>query len=152
MCPQYTDAPDVGYLAIKLQNSTWYKWLNLSLTHVPKTEKLYASGIIRCGGIKTTKNSEIINCESRDCLPRHKQKKKQEAHGPLLTHMSDKATTDMQMLCNTFPILSLQLMNGSSFKQFLVLKKNIWAWQSMELDHLNKLSITFQQWDQCEIW
>ena len=22
----------------------------------------------------------------------------------------------------------------------------------MEPDHLNKLSITFQQWDQCEIW
>ena len=33
----------------------------------------------------------------------------------------------------------------------LVLKKNIWAWQSMEHDHLNKLSITFQQ-NQCEIW
>ena len=39
----------------------------------------------------------------------------------------------------------------SSFEQFLVLKKNIWAWQSMEHDHLNKLSITFQQKDQCEI-
>ena len=76
MCPQYTDAPAVGYLTIKLQNSTWYKCLNLSLTgsrtyvcthirteghtfvrmytctHVPKTEKLYAPGIIRCGGIK----------------------------------------------------------------------------------------------------
>ena len=32
MCPQYTDAPAVGYLTIKLQNSTWYKCLNLSLT------------------------------------------------------------------------------------------------------------------------
>ena len=32
MCPQYTDAPNVGYLTIKLQNSTWYKCLNLSLT------------------------------------------------------------------------------------------------------------------------
>ena len=31
-------------------------------------------------------------------------------------------------------------------------EKNIWAWQSMEHDHLNKLSITFQQKDQCEIW
>ena len=40
----------------------------------------------------------------------------------------------------------------SSFEQFLVLKKNIWAWQSMEYDHLNKLSITFQQKDQWEIW
>ena len=42
-------------------------------------------------------------------------------------------------------------MKISSFEQFLVLKKNIWAWQSMEHDHLNKLSITFQQKDQCEI-
>ena len=32
MCPQYTDTPAVGYLTIKLQNSTWYKCLNLSLT------------------------------------------------------------------------------------------------------------------------
>ena len=32
MCPQYTDAPAVGYLTTKLQNSTWYKCLNLSLT------------------------------------------------------------------------------------------------------------------------
>ena len=56
------------------------------------------------------------------------------------------------MLCNIFPILSSQLMKISSFEQFLVLKKNIWAWQSMEHDHLNKLSITFQQKDQCEIW
>ena len=31
-CPQYTDAPAVGYLTIKLQNSTWYRCLNLSLT------------------------------------------------------------------------------------------------------------------------
>ena len=40
----------------------------------------------------------------------------------------------MQMLCNIFPILSSQLMKRSSFKQFLILKKNIygkpvnWAW------------------------
>ena len=77
MCPQYTDAPAVGYLTIKLQNSTWYKCLNLSLTrshmyvrthirtegrtlvcmyprtHIRKIEKLYAPGIIRCRGIKT---------------------------------------------------------------------------------------------------
>ena len=32
MCPQYTDAPAVGNLTIKLQNSTLYKCLNLSLT------------------------------------------------------------------------------------------------------------------------
>ena len=77
---------------------------------------------------------------------------KQEAHGPRFAHLSDIATADMQMLCNIFPILSSQLMKISSFEQFLVLKKNIWAWQSVENDHLNKLSITFQQKDQCEIW
>ena len=32
MCLQYTDAPAVGYLTIKMQNSTWYKCLNLSQT------------------------------------------------------------------------------------------------------------------------
>ena len=53
--------------------------------------------------------------------------KKQEAHGPRLTHMSDIATADIQMLCNIFLVLYLQLMKGSSFKQFLVLKKNIWG-------------------------
>ena len=84
-------------------------------------------------------------------LPFHR-KSKQEAHGPQFAHLSYIATADMQMLCNIFPILSLQLMKISSFEQFLVLKKNIWTWQSMEHDHLNKLSITFQQKDQCEIW
>ena len=54
---------------------------------------------------------------------------KQEAHGPRFAHLSDIATADMQMLCNIFPILSSQLMkiHVSSFEQFLVLKKNIWA-------------------------
>ena len=51
---------------------------------------------------------------------------KQEAHGPGFAHLSDIATADMQMLCNIFPILSLQLMKISSFEQFLVLKKNKW--------------------------
>ena len=53
--------------------------------------------------------------------------KKQEAHGPRFAHLSDIAIADMQMLCNIFPILSSQLMKISSFEQFLVLKKNIWA-------------------------
>ena len=47
--------------------------------------------------------------------------------GPRFAHLSDIATADMQMLCNIFPILSSQLMKISSFEQFLVLKKNIWA-------------------------
>ena len=50
----------------------------------------------------------------------------QEAQGPRVAHLSDIATEDMQMLCNIFPILSLQLMKRSSFKQFLILKKNIY--------------------------
>ena len=50
---------------------------------------------------------------------------KQEAHWPRVAHLSDRATPDMQMLCNIFPILSSQLMKSSSFKQFLILKKNI---------------------------
>ena len=32
----------------------------------------------------------------------------QEAHGPWLTHLSEKATAGMQLLCNNFPVLSLQ--------------------------------------------
>ena len=53
--------------------------------------------------------------------------KKQEPQGPQLAHLSDIATADMQMLCNIFPILSSQLMKISSFEQFLVFEKNIWA-------------------------
>ena len=56
-----------------------------------------------------------------------KKQKKQEAHGPRLAHLSDITTADMQMLCNIFPILSSQPIKRSSFEQFLVLKKNIWA-------------------------
>ena len=54
-------------------------------------------------------------------------KNKQEAHGPWVAHLSDIATADMQMLCNIFPILSSQLMKRSSFKQFLILLKNIYG-------------------------
>ena len=52
-------------------------------------------------------------------------KTKQEAHGPRVAHLSDIATADMQMLCNILPVLSSQLMKRSTFKQFLILKKNI---------------------------
>ena len=52
---------------------------------------------------------------------------KQEAHGLRVAHLSDIATADMQMLCNIFPILSSQLMKRSSFKQFFILKKNIYG-------------------------
>ena len=58
-------------------------------------------------------------------MQQHAYTVKEEAHGPWLTHLSEIATADMQMqmLCNIFPILSLRLMKGSSFEQFLVLKK-----------------------------
>ena len=37
----------------------------------------------------------------------------QEAYRPRLAQLNDTATADMQMICNIFPILSLQLMKGS---------------------------------------
>ena len=55
------------------------------------------------------------------------KKTKQEVHGPWIAHLSDIATADMQMLCNIFAILASQLMERSSFKQFLILKKNIYG-------------------------
>ena len=100
-------------------------------------------------GINSTNTSSLA--DKKRGAKGFRSKKKQEAHGPRFAHLSDIATADMQMLCNIFLILSSQLMK-ISFEQFLVLKKNIWTWQSMEHDHLNKLSIIFQQKDQCEIW
>ena len=51
--------------------------------------------------------------------------KKFYTKGPRATHLSSIASADMQLLCNIFPILSSQLMKRSTFKQFLILKKNI---------------------------
>ena len=70
---------------------------------------------------------ESVNgtCFSKTCFSNVKKKIKQEAHGPRVAHLSDIATADMQMLCNIFPVLSSQLMKRSTFKQFLILKKNI---------------------------
>ena len=81
-------------------------------------------------------------------------KTKQEAHGPRLAHLSEIATADMQMLCKFFPILSLQLMKGPSFKQFLVLKKkNVFYCFFTIYGHDSQWkSIKFQQKDQHEIW
>ena len=73
---------------------------------------------------------------------------KQEAHGPRVAHLSDIAAADMQMLCNIFPILSSQLMKGSSFKQFFILKKKIygmpvnWAWSSEQTLNGSQLGFT----------
>ena len=78
---------------------------------------------------------ENIICTSCKLSPLHEtsnpvflvMKRKQEAHGPRVAHLSDIATADMQMLCNIFPILSSQLMKRSSFKQFFILKKKIYG-------------------------
>ena len=53
----------------------------------------------------------------------HTRTQKQGDHGPWLAHLIEKATADIQVLCNIFPILSLQLMKGLSFEQFFILKK-----------------------------
>ena len=50
MCPQYMDAPAVGYLTIKLQNSTWYKCLNLSLIGSRMYACMYVRTHIRTEG------------------------------------------------------------------------------------------------------
>ena len=50
----------------------------------------------------------------------------QKAQGPWLAHLSEIAAVDMQLLCNIFLVLSMQLMKGSSSEQFLVLnEKNV---------------------------
>ena len=62
------------------------------------------------------RNTTIMN-QSLHMVPKEGEvRNKQEAHGPWVTHLSDIATADMQMLCNIFPILSSQLMERSSFK------------------------------------
>ena len=87
--------------------------------------KLRASGMgwVRAGvlNIKCTQNKLTRKLFNTGLRPLYKQ----EAHGPRVTHLSDIATADMQMLCNIFPVLSSQLMKRSTFKQFLILKKNI---------------------------
>ena len=61
---------------------------------------------------------------AQDKLKKKKTTKKQEAHGPWLANLSEIATADMQMLCNIFPILSLQLMKIIIWA-VLGLKKNV---------------------------
>ena len=111
-----------------------------------------------------TKQLEVIlSCKCLYDTSKSQRVTKSRNKRPWLAHLSKIATADMQMLCNIFLILSLQLMKGSSFEQVLVLKKknvvfilfffllllslfyHIWAWQSIEHDHLNKFSILFQQ-------
>ena len=66
MCPQYMDVPAVGYLTIKLLNSTWYKCLNLRLTGSRMYACMYVRTHIRTEGrtfVRTyphTKNRKTI--------------------------------------------------------------------------------------------
>ena len=60
------------------------------------------------------------------------------------------ATADMKMLCNIFPILSSQLMKRSSFKQFLLFKKNghesQWSmiiWANSQSHFNNRINLEF---------
>ena len=112
----------------------------------PSRRFYWAPLSLLAASIQRAKSRSMKHCEA------WKLYKRPTGRGPRVAHLSDKATADMEMLCNSFPILSSQLMKRSSFKQLLILKKNIWSWQSMEPDHLNKLSITFQQKGQCGIW
>ena len=70
MCPQYTNAPAVGYLTIKLQNSTWYKCLNLSL----RESRTYARTYV-CTHIRTDRHTFVRThprTENRKTIcPRH---------------------------------------------------------------------------------
>ena len=78
MCPQYMDAPAVGYLTIKLlQNSTWYKWLNLSLTG----SCMYLRTHIRtegCTFVRTYPHTE----NQKTICPRHKKITKVDSIDP----------------------------------------------------------------------
>ena len=76
----------------------------------------------------------------------------QEAPGAWLAHLSDIATADIQMLCNIFPVLSLQLMKGSSFKQveeeYMGMTVNgVWSFEQT----LNHISTEGSIWNLVEI-
>ena len=86
--------------------------------HIPIPAKI--SSFSLCGTLSNNPNSILPS--SRHSVDGYNN---QEAHRPGLAHLSEIATADMHLLCNIFSILSLQLMNGSLFKQFLVLKKNV---------------------------
>ena len=56
-------------------------------------------------------NGQIMtNCSNSKKREKSDLSNRQEAQGPRVAHLSDIATADMQMLCNSFPILSSQLM------------------------------------------
>ena len=110
------------------------EWITNNRTVNPFTEfndRTNCDSVKVLGHIWNVKQDSISLKNSTDMVmsetPTKRSVLKQEAHGPRFAHLSDIATADMQMLCNIYPILSSQLMKISSFEQFLVLKKNIWA-------------------------
>ena len=60
MCPKYTDAPAVGYLTIKLQNSIWYKCLNLSNKITYVRTHIHTDGCIFVHMYPHTENGKTI--------------------------------------------------------------------------------------------
>ena len=74
------------------------------------------------------------------------QKKKQEAHGPQLAHLSETATADMQMACNIFPILLWQGNGLNSFWNILLTRLKCWNFQNVtsKTSHPQCLLPTFE--------
>ena len=82
--------------------------------------------------------------------------KKQEAHGPRHAHLSEIATADViqhfpnPAIATNERIIIWAVLGFVEEELFLLLLlslfSHIWAWQSKERDHLNKLLIPFQQY------
>ena len=110
MCTQYTDAPTVGYLTIKLQNSTWYKCLNLSLTgshtYISTYVRLYRRTYIRTHicTYPRTENRKTI-CPRHHPLRGHKK----------YTGFLDCALTGVCAVIRSNTV-SLYIQNGSVYK------------------------------------
>ena len=76
MCPQYTDAPAVGYLTIKLQNSTWYKCLNLSLTG----SRTYVHTFVQ-KDVHSYARTHVRKTKKKTICPRHRGGHKKHSKG-----------------------------------------------------------------------
>ena len=76
-----------------------------------KSQNQKQKGFCKCFCFK---QSNLLRCLKKAKINKTKQKKdlKQEAHGPLLAHLSETATADMHLLRNILSILPLQLMKG----------------------------------------
>ena len=79
---------------------------------------------IACSTVSDDKPPKASNCWVTNVTWKHKKRMKLSKNKR--PRAMARSPADMQMLCNIFSILSLQLMKGSLFEQFLVLKnKNV---------------------------